>query len=166
MNLKDLLTSPLWTPRAGFPASQEVGKRVFSCGEGFYLMTNPVMGDGDPVRAAGWAESDYWARRAWENPPFAGDLQAPPPQWEELPSLEFLGRPQRLAFQAVCAFERAKLKAPDPTLTAARYRFTDGAFLNLRVKGDGGNILYHYADTDPKPDDLPVAIEIGLPEHK
>jgi hypothetical protein len=129
-------------------------------------MINPRVGDGDPVRAVGWAESDYWARRVWDNPPFTGALQAPPPRWPGPPSLEFLGRPQCLSFKAVCAFERFRLKAPDPTLVSACYRWTDGAFLSVQVTGADGGIIYEYSDTDPKPDDLPVAIEIRLPERK
>jgi len=68
---------------------------VFACGGGLYLLTNPRFGPAEPVRAVGWAESDYWARRTWDNPPFRGDLTIPPLQWDGPPSLTFLGRPAR-----------------------------------------------------------------------
>lgn len=158
MNLVDLVRFPRWSPRGAFPPSQELSPRVFALGEGFYLMTNPVRGEGDPVRAVGWAQSDYWARRVWDNPPFAGDLQAPPAQWEEPPSLEFLGRPARLSYKEVRAFERSK----GDTLESGNYRLTDGALLSIEVTGIG-DVCYHFASTRPKAGDLPVAIEIGLP---
>lgn len=165
MNLASLVTVTRWTPRAAFPPSEEISNRIFSCGKGIYLLTNPRRGEGDPVRGVGWAESDYWARRAWDNPPFTGDLQAPPPQWQPPPSLEFLGRPQRLSFNAVCEYERSRLTAPDPTMVSGYYRLTDGAFLSVRVTGAEG-VYYDYAGNEPKPEDLPVAIEVRLPERR
>src|SRR3989442_1386973 len=78
LNLRDLLAKRRWAPRAAFPPSIPIGDRIFGCEGGLYLLTNPRRGPGDPVRAVGWAESDYWAKRFWDNPPFSGDLTAPP----------------------------------------------------------------------------------------
>jgi hypothetical protein len=164
VNLASLLNAPLWTPRAAFPPAHEISDRLFSLGEGFYLMTNPNMGEGDPVRGVGWAESDYWARRAWDNPPFRGHLVDPPAQRSGPPSLEFLGLPERLSFRAVCEFERSRIKGTAVTMVTARYRITDGAMLGVHVTGAKGNMIYEFS-TDPKPDELPVAIEFRLPER-
>jgi hypothetical protein len=65
------------------------------------------FGEGDPVRAVGWAESDYWAKRVWETP-FSGRLDAPGAQWGGPPSLWFLGRPEVLSFASVLDFEKAR----------------------------------------------------------
>jgi hypothetical protein len=163
VNLESVIASRRWTPRAAFPPSEELSPRLYTLGDGYYLMTNPRRGEGDPVRGVGWAASDYWARRAWDNPPFAGDLDSvPPAQWQQ-PSLEFLGRPQPLTFASVCAYESARSGARVATLVTASYRFKDGAFLALRVSGADG-VIYDYPEPEAKPDELPVAVEFRLPE--
>jgi hypothetical protein len=156
-----------WSPRSAFPQSNVLNGELFSCGGGLYLMTNSRRGSDDPVWAVGWAESDYWARRVWEKkPPFPGDLNPPPPQWRPPPSLEFLGRPGRLAFAAVLRFERARANlARRAALADVTFRFTDGGILYYNVNGTDG-ITYKFASSDPKPDDEPVAIEFRLPQRK
>src|SRR5258708_38865617 len=139
-----------------------VSRRIFACGEGIYLLTNPNFGEGDPVRAVGWAESDYWAKRVWETP-FSGQLDAPGAQWSGPPSLRFLVRPEVLSFASVLDFEKAQPGARKATVLVAKYRVTDGAFLHHVINGTDG-ITYFYASDEPLPEDLPVALEIGLPE--
>jgi hypothetical protein len=126
-------------------------------------MTNPRYGDGDPVRAIGWAVSDYWARRVWEVPPFGGELVTPMPESPQLPSLTFLGRPEKLSFKAVYDFESGQDGAKKATLVSATYRLTDGAFLCCRIKGAHG-VTYFFESSDPSPTEEPVAIEFRLPE--
>src|SRR5262249_13115881 len=65
MNFQGVISKARWSPRSVFPPSRMVSSRIFACGEGLYLLTNPNLGEGDPVRAVGWAESDYWANRVW-----------------------------------------------------------------------------------------------------
>jgi hypothetical protein len=163
MNLQDVVRKALWSPRAEFPPSNMVSNRIFACGEGLYLLTNPNFGEGDPVRAAGWAGSDYWARRVWETP-FSGQLDAPDSQWFGLPSLRFLGRPEDLSFASVLDFEKARPGARKATVLVAKYRTTDGAFLHHAINGTDG-ITYFYASAEPLPEDLPVGLELELPEH-
>ena len=141
-----------------------VRNRIFACGEGIYLLTNPKFGEFDPVRAVGWAESDYWAERVWETP-FSGQLDAPPAQWSPPPSLRFLGRPKVLSFASVHDFEKSQPGARKATMLVAKYRVTDGAFLHHIINGTDG-ITYFYASDEPLPEDLPVALEIRLPERK
>jgi hypothetical protein len=164
MRLKDLIKKALWSPRAEFPPSRMVRSRIFACGEGIYLLTNPRFGEGDPVRAVGWAESDYWAERVWETP-FSGELDAPEAQWDGPPSLRFLGRPEVLSFAKVLDFEKARPGARKVTVLVEEYRVTDGAFLHHVINGTD-RIKYFYASDEPMPEDLPVALEIQLPEHK
>lgn len=153
-----------WTPRRFFPPSSSLSDRLFTCGSGFYLSTNPDHGEGDPVYAVGWAESDYWARRAWEVP-FEGELTAPPAQWGPPPSLAFLGRPDSLSFADVYNFELAQPGSRKLTLVTASFRFTDSAFLYSLISGVDG-INYSYASDPPKPADQPVAIEFRLSKLK
>lgn len=165
MNLEKAISTPRWSPRFAFPPSEPLGGRLFTCGDGFYLMTNPDFGDADPVYAVGWAESEHWARRAWELPPYAGDLTPPAPQWEP-PSLAFLGLPEDLSYKSVYSFEtnRAGTGAQKASLIGGRFRLTDGAFLHRTVKGADG-ISFIYAAAKPKPTDPPVAIGFTLPER-
>jgi hypothetical protein len=165
VSLRDLITKPKWSPRAEFPPSTYLSDRLFSCGDGFFLMTNPKHGEGDPVWAVGWSESDYWAARIWESPPFNGDLKTLPSQWGPPPSLTFLGRPETLSYAAVCEFERSQAGAKKATLLDARYRLTDGAFLFCGINGVDG-ITYIYASNEPKTQDEPVAIEFRLRDSK
>jgi hypothetical protein len=140
-----------------------ITRRIFACGEGIYLPTNPNFGEGDPVRAVGWAESDYWAKRVWETP-FTGLLDAPTPQWPGPPSLQFLGRPAVLSFAGVLDFEKAQPGARQATLLVATYRVTDGAFLHNTINGTDGITYFYAGDPLPEdvPEDLPVAFEIEL----
>jgi hypothetical protein len=113
----------------------------------------------------GWAESDYWAQRAWVTP-FPGGLEAPAPRWGPPPSLRFLGRPEVLAFEADKEFERPRLTALQAAvrLEMARCRVTDGAFMSVEVRGADG-LIYFYAPNEVRPDDRPAAIEFRLPER-
>src|SRR5260370_21485239 len=77
MNLQGVDSRARWSPRADSPPSRMDRRRIFACGEGIYLLTNPNFGEGDPVRAVGWAESDYWAKRVWETP-FSGRKHSRP----------------------------------------------------------------------------------------
>jgi hypothetical protein len=165
MDLENLVSKARWSPRAAFPASHPLSGRVYSCGAGLYLMTNPRFGEGDPVRAVGWAASDYWARRAWEVPPFSGELTSPPQQWGHPPSLRFLGRPEVLSFGIMREFESAQPGAKTVALVDAKYRLTDGAFLYCAIHGTNG-IAYIYARNQPEPGDQPVAIEFALPDSR
>jgi hypothetical protein len=161
-DLPDLIRRDRWTRRAQFPPSERLGDRVFGCGDGVYLITRKRDPEG-AVRGVGWAESDYWAQRAWMVP-FPGSLEAPAPQWEP-PSLGFLGRPEVLAFQAVKEFERRRLPALQALgMEKANYRATDGAFMNVEIRGADG-LFYMYGSNKVRPDDLPVAIEFRLPER-
>jgi hypothetical protein len=137
---------------------------IFTCGGGIYLLTNPNFGEGDPVRAVGWAESDYSAKRAWETP-FSGGLEAPRAQWDGPPSLRFLGRPEILSFGSVLDFEKAQPGARKATVLVAKYRITDGGFLHHVINGTDG-ITYFYMSDEPLSEDLPVALDVRLPEHK
>jgi hypothetical protein len=162
-DVPDLIRRDRWTPRAQFPPSERLGDCVFGCGDGVYLIT--AWGDAeDAVRGVGWAESDYWAQRAWLVP-FPGGLEAPASQWGAPPSLGFLGRPEVLAFQAVKEFERRRLSAIKALrVEMAHYRATDGAFMYVDIRGADG-LFYIYGSNKVRPDDLPVAIEFRLPEH-
>ena len=166
MDLQDVIGKIRWSPRAEFPPSRMIGNRIFACGEGIYLLTNPNFGEGDPVRAVGWAESDYWAKRVWENP-FSGQLDRPRVRRCNLPSLQFIGRPEVLSFDRVFDFEKAQSEARKATVLVANYRVSDGTFLQNMINGADG-IKYFYASEEPLPeiipDDLPVAIEIRLPK--
>jgi len=131
-------------------------------GKGLFVLINPIREGGDQAYAVGWAESDYWAARAFDGPQFRGDLKHPPqPQWRPAPSLAFLGRPKSLSFKTVRDHELGRTEN-NVTLVTAHYRITDGAFLSVSVNGAG--IIYTYVSTDPQADDEPVALEIGLRE--
>ena len=165
MDLEPFIRRWRWSPRSAFPPSTLLGgDHLFTCGSGVYLVTNSNFGQGDPVLAVGWAESDYWAHRAWDRPPFRGDLHPLPPEWGPPPSLAFLGRPARLGFQALRKFEAAQPGAATVTLVTAGFRFPDGAFLSCEIHAEDG-ITYFYASPNPKRDDQPVAIEFELPER-
>src|SRR5580658_645293 len=138
MNILELANKARWSPRSAFPPSSPIGGRLFSCGAGWYLMTNPKFGDGDPVRAIGWAESDYWAKRIWVVPPFSEQLNPPSPQWDGVPSLQAFGRPEVLSFRNVRDFESTQPGAKTVTLVDASYRLTDGAFLYCAIHGTNG----------------------------
>lgn len=165
LDLQDLISKPHWSPHTAFPQSRPVADRVFTCGGGLYLMTNSEDGEGDPVRAVGSAQSDYWAKRAWQNPPFPGDLTLPPPQSNVLPSLQFVGRPENLSFADIRNFESAQAGARKLAMVRASYRLTDGAFLYCAIHGANG-ITYIYASNNPRPRDWPVAIEFRLPDQE
>lgn len=162
-NLESATKQARWSPRREFGSSVELSERVYALGDGFYLRTNPRRGPDGPVLSVGWAESDYWARRAWDIPPFRGDLSVPPSQWGPVPSLAFLDRPEHLTFQSVCDFERSQPDARKVTMVTGRYRMTDGAFLCVEVSGSNG-VTYYFASPGPEQTDLPVAIEVRLPE--
>lgn len=163
LNLQDFTAKSKWTPRSEFPPSDDIGGRIFSCGDGFYLLTNPKRGDGDPVYAAGWARSDYWALRSWSVPPFSGNLAEPPKDsYGNPPSLAFLGRPEDLSFGKIKKFEKSKLGPDAITMITARYRMTDGAFLYLSLSGADG-ITYAYSSNEPRSGDMPVSISLDLP---
>jgi hypothetical protein len=163
MELKDLVSKACWSSRSEFPPSRPLCDRIFACGEGIYLLTNPRFRDGDPVYAIGWAQSDYWARRSWEVP-FSGELSPSPAVWDGVPSLDFLGRPGVLLFAALLDFER---KQPDAkvTLLYGCYRFADGAFLYTAISGTGG-ITFIYSSNEPDATDEPVAIQLRLPDRE
>ena len=139
---------------------------MFACGDGVYLRVNSQRGDGDPVYAVCWAESDYWASRAFSTPPFAGDVgpsAAPASEWGPPPSLISIGRPSSLTLGELGAYERSHKGARTAALIKARYRLTDGAFLCCELKGHGG-VTYIFASNKPAPADEPVALEFRLPE--
>lgn len=165
MNLVTAVQHPRWTPRSKFPPSNSIGNDVFACTAGIYLVVNPDFGGGDPVRAVGWAESDYWASRVWAVPPFRGELIPPPNQWGSPPSLAFLGRPEDLSFATVLEFEQEQEKARRETLVTVNYRMTDGAALCCSLAGAGG-VTYYFGSSNPKPTDLPIAYELQLEESK
>ncbi len=161
-----LIDRPRWSKRADFPASIELGDRVFACGDGVYLRTNPRRGEDDPVLSVCWAESDYWARRALSVPPFCGDIRrsaVPEAKWGTPPSLVFTGRPAVLTFEALHAYERSREGARTAVLLNATYRMTDGAFLCCELEGQDGVTCY-FDSNDPGPEDVPVAIEFRLVE--
>jgi hypothetical protein len=163
MTLQQLVGKHLWSLRAEFPPSRMIRSRIFACGEGIYLLTNPNFGAGDPVRAVGWAASDYWAERVWETP-FRGQLAPPEAQWASLPSLRFLGRPEDLSFASVFDFEKARPGARTATALVATHRFTDGAFLHHDVNSMDGLTYFYPSDEPIPPDELPVALEVALPK--
>lgn len=163
MELQNIVSKPLWSPRDLFPPSSELSYRLFACGGGLYLVTNPSHGPGDPVRAVGWAESDYWALRIWQHPQFTGSLDSPPSQWRPAPSMAFRGGPEDLSFGAVREFERAQLGSREARVVVVSYRKVDGAFLYSAIRGIDGT-AYFYESNDPKPEAQPVAVEIELPE--
>jgi hypothetical protein len=160
MELSELSGLEKWTARAAFPWSEELGDRLFKLGEHLYAATNPRHGSGDPIYCVGWAESDYWALRIW-TVPFRGDIDAPSRFEAELPRLHTIGGPLDLAHGAVKEFEGDQPDARKATLVTARYRMTDGACIANVISGSDGR-SYFYADPNPKPNDLPVAIEIRL----
>lgn len=162
-DLREAVSVTRWSPRATFGPARQLSERVHALGNGFYLRTNPRRGSDDPVLSVGWAESDYWARRVWDLPPYQGDLSVPPAQWRPPPSLAFLDRPEHLTFEGVRHFEQERLGKPAPTMINARYRLTDGAFLCVEVRGADG-VFYYFGSTGPEPADEPVAIEIRLPD--
>ena len=91
MALEFLASNRSPTPLASLPPSRRVCERVHACGGGIYLLSSPDSAEHPgQVWAVGWAESDYWAQRAFTV--FYGDLDVPPRQWESLPSLAFLGK--------------------------------------------------------------------------
>ena len=164
--LQNLVSLPLWTPLSAFPPTRPLGDRVFALGNGLFVLVNPVHGGGDRAYGVGWAESDYWATRAFDGPQFRGKLDdPPPPQWKPPPSLAFLGRPTVLSFKTISDHERGLTGPSNVILVTAHYRMTDGAFLSVSVNGANG-IKYTYASNDPRPADQPVALEVGLREAK
>jgi hypothetical protein len=165
MNLESAIAKKCWTPRAAFPPSSLLSDRLFTCGGGFYLMTTAHFGAGDPVYGVGWAESDYWARRAWIVP-FREELTPPPPQWRPPPSLVFLGRPETLSYGAVRDFERGQPGAKTAILLTGTYRISvDGAFVYCSINGVDG-VKYIYSSNHPKRGDQPVALEFRLPKDR
>src|SRR5689334_1427176 len=127
--LRSLLKKPLWTRRHDFPPTRPLDDCVFALGEGLFVLINPVHGDGDHAYGLGWAESDYWALRAFDGPQFKGDLNhPPPPEWKPPPSLTFLGRPASLSFKTIRDHERERTGPGNVTLVTAHYRMVDGAF--------------------------------------
>jgi len=128
-------------------------------------MSNPNRGDNDPIWGVGWAESDHWAIRAWGHPRYSGDLTAPPAQWRPPPSLTFLGRPSRVSFENVLAFERSRLTSPRVTIVNARYRMTDGAFVQYIIEG-ADKVKYMFGSVQPEPTDEPAAIEFRLHQQR
>lgn len=154
---------PKWTPRAGFGPSQELAGRVFKRGDATYLRSNPNRGEGDRIYAVWRAASDYWAERAWTYPHFSGDLTSPPRRLEIPPSLVGLGKPGDLSFKSTLEFERAQPNARIATLAVATYRITDGAFMHTDILGTN-RVTYCYESADPRPDEMPVAIEVRLGE--
>lgn len=167
VDLLQLIHRPRWSKRADFPDSVPLGDRVFACGDGVYLRTNPRRGEGDPVLSVCWAESDYWASRVLSVPPFRGDVAVatpPPTKWGPPPSLVFTGRPASQTFQSLHAYERSREGAKTAILLNASYRMTDGAFLYCEIKGQDGVTCY-FASNDPQPDEEPVAIEFRLPDN-
>jgi hypothetical protein len=162
VNFQELAKKEIWSPRSEFPPSRELGGGLFTCENGLYLMINRNRGHGDPVRSIGWAESDSWALRVWNNPPFPGGLSAPPePKWAPPPSLTSFGRPDTLSFKDVVHLEKSRLGPGAATLVTAKYGITDGAFLCLAVNGADG-ITYFYPSNKPGPNHQPVAIEFKL----
>lgn len=163
-DLQSLVKTRLWTAKSGFPPSHPLGDRVSGLGNGLYVLVNPVRGAGDQAYAVGWAQSDYWARRAFDGAQFRDDLTPPPPHWRLSPSLAFLGRPSNLSYKTIKEYEKARTGANNLLLVTAHYRITiDGAFLYCSVNGSDG-ITYMYASNRPKARDEPVAIEFRLPE--
>jgi hypothetical protein len=166
VDVLQLIDRPKWSTRAAFPASEPLGGRVFACGDGVYLRVNPRRGEGDPVYAVCWADSDYWARRAFSGPPFTGDVgpsAAPPSQWGPPPALVDTGRPRSLTFRDLGAYERSLPGAKTAILLNASYRLTDGAFLCCELKGQDG-VTCFFASNEPAPADEPIAIEFRLRE--
>jgi hypothetical protein len=166
VDVLQLIGRPRWSKRAEFPASEALGDRVFACGDGVYLRVNPRRGDGDPVYAVCWAESDYWARRAFSLPPFGGDVEpsaVPPSQWGPPPSLVRTGRPRSLTFRDLGDYEHSLPGAMTAILLNASYRLTDGAFLYCELKGQDG-VTCIFASNKPTLADEPIAIEFRLPE--
>jgi hypothetical protein len=162
--LKALLKMKRWTPRSGFPPSHAMSDVVYALGSGLFLVTNPIVGEGDLVVEVAWAESNYWAGRAFDNP-YRGDLTPTTPQWRPPPSLTFLGRPSHLPFAIVRDFERSRTGPSNVLLVTGHYRMTDGAFLYVSVNGSD-RVTYMYASNQPRPGDEPVGIGFMLPEPK
>jgi hypothetical protein len=155
-----------WTPRSAFGSSvaldsgddPERGVRAFSCGNGYYLLTNSTFGENDPVFAVAWAASGYWIERIWFG--YHMDLDLHPGESQvDPPSLEFLGRPTDLTYEAVLQCER-RLKGRSVIVNAA-YRFGDGAFTSHQVSG-ADRVTYYFDSPNPKNADHPVAIEFRL----
>lgn len=162
-DLATLVMKKRWSRRAEFPASSCIDDRLFSCGNGIYLRTNPYFGEGDPVLAIGWAESDYWAIVAWGHPPLPAEDDPPLPSWRPPPSLEFLGRPDALNFDRIRLFEASQPSARTVNLVTGAYRLTDGSFRYCSINGSNG-ITYIYGTPNPRKDEEPVAVELWLPE--
>jgi hypothetical protein len=166
LDVLQLIGRPKWSKRARFPASEALGDCVFACGDGLYLRVNPQRGEGDPVYAVCWADSDYWARRAFSVPPFAGDVtpSAPPAsEWGSPPSLVSTGRPASLRLGELVAHERSRNGVKTAALLKARYRLTDGAFLCCELRAQDG-VTFVFASTEPALADEPIAIEFRLTE--
>ena len=166
VTLQELMALPRGSPRAAFPPSYGlIGRqRAFECGSGLFLVTSPESGDGDAVRAVGWAESGHWAWLVWDNQGMGGRIPAPPPRRWTPPSLAFLGRPADPSFGTVRAFDRTRAGAGLDAILVPHRRETDGSFLYLEVYTPSG-IRYLYGSPDPTPEDLPVAIEVPLNAH-
>lgn len=164
VDLEPFVSLNRWTPRAMFPPSEHLIDYVFSCGDGYFLRTNPDFGGGDPVYSVGWAESTYWAHRAWAGAPFVRelDLEPPPAQWPP-PSLRPFGRPTDLSFASLRDFEKGQPGARKATLVHATYRFPDGAFVFCQI--DGPTVNYYFGSHKPNATDRPVAIEFKLPTN-
>jgi len=163
LDLAALVKRQRWSPRSTFPPSRPLSDVVFTLGDGLFLITNPLE-PGELVVAVGWAQSDYWAGRAFDNP-FRGDLTSPAPKWGPPPSLTFLGRPGSLSFATIRSYERERTGRDNVILVTGDYRHSDGAFLHCSVNGSDG-ITYMYASNRPKALDEPVAIEFRLPEGR
>ena len=65
VTLQELMALPRGSPRAAFPPCNALSDKrpVFEGGSGLFLVANPEWGEGDLVRAVGWAESGQWAWR-------------------------------------------------------------------------------------------------------
>jgi hypothetical protein len=140
-----------------FPATVTVTKTVHSLGGGAYVMTKRTRPN--EAWGVGWAESDYWARRAWETP-FSGDPTADPQPEYATPSAADLGLDGDLKYRAI--LESAG-QAPGFGITSvsAQYRMTDGRFLFVTILGSR-DAKYYFGSTSPQDSDRPEAIEFGL----
>lgn len=157
----DAILFPKWTPREAFGSSRPLDAKLFRRGLGIYLRSNPRFGDGDPVFAVCWAESDYWAQRSWSWPRFEGDDSPTAAESPAEPDLTGLGKPTDLSYGSIHEFEAAQSLARSATLVTAKYRMTDGMFLCCEIKGTHG-VSYVYGSIDPQADDKPVAVEVRL----
>jgi hypothetical protein len=157
--LERIARLPRLTPLRDFPPSTSIAKDIHRVGDGIYLVTS--FRDSGAVRAVGWAESDYWACRAWELP-FLGDVVFAPSATSRPPSLTFAGRPDDLSFESIVEHERARRGRRELTDVTGVYRMTDGAFLYVELRGTDG-ITYLFGSTSPQASDSPNAVAFQLP---